>query len=264
VSPVWGGASVGARETPPAWPRLNDHARVAGALPPLFVGLPPRLPGGDGQGLAHGLLRDGLDDRDCDPRSREPRQRPTPPSRGGGLHARAVRPASCRPSRGRWPPGRGRSLHAAARPASTPCVRSRATGAVPRGRAWARASAARPASAWRHSGARVQRRAEPVPRVVRATHGARSSSVRVRRSGWAMAPACVCRPRPEQSHGINIAVGVHYGHLVLRLMGCLVLFYTSRVVCKGRLTMEEIIFSLKHYWRFVDSEVFELKTLSWG
>ena len=34
---------------------------------------------------------------------------------------------------------------------------------------------------------------------------------------------------------------------VLRLMGCFVLFYTSRVVCKGRLTMEEIIFSLKHY-----------------
>src|SRR5262247_2820933 len=46
----------------------------------------------------------------------------------------------------------------------------------------------------------------------------------------------------------------YYGHLVLRLMGCFVLMYTSRVVCKGRLTMEEIIFSLKHYWRFVDSE----------
>jgi hypothetical protein len=57
---------------------------------------------------------------------------------------------------------------------------------------------------------------------------------------------------------------VYYGHLVLRLMGCLVLFYTSRVICKGRLTMEEIIFSLKHYWRFVDSEAFELKALSWG
>jgi hypothetical protein len=55
----------------------------------------------------------------------------------------------------------------------------------------------------------------------------------------------------------------YYGHLVLRLMGCFVLMYTSRVVCKGRLTMEEIIFSLKHYWRFVDSEVFELKALSW-
>ena len=37
-----------------------------------------------------------------------------------------------------------------------------------------------------------------------------------------------------------------YGHLVLRLMGCFVLFYTSRVICKGQLTMEEIIFSLKH------------------
>jgi hypothetical protein len=37
----------------------------------------------------------------------------------------------------------------------------------------------------------------------------------------------------------------YYGHLVLRLMGSLVLFYTSKVICKGRLTMEEIIFSLK-------------------
>jgi hypothetical protein len=57
---------------------------------------------------------------------------------------------------------------------------------------------------------------------------------------------------------------VYYGHLILRLMGCLVLFYTSRVVCKGQLTMEEIIFSLKHYWRFVDSEALELQALSQG
>ena len=56
----------------------------------------------------------------------------------------------------------------------------------------------------------------------------------------------------------------YYGHLVLRLMGSFVLFYTSQVVCKGRLTMEEIIFSLKHYWRFVDSEALELKALSQG
>jgi hypothetical protein len=28
--------------------------------------------------------------------------------------------------------------------------------------------------------------------------------------------------------------------------------------------MEEIIFSLKHYWRFVDSEPLELKALSQG
>jgi hypothetical protein len=56
----------------------------------------------------------------------------------------------------------------------------------------------------------------------------------------------------------------YYGHLVLRLMGCLVLFYTSRVICKGQMTMEEIIFSLKHYWRFVDCEALELKALSQG
>jgi hypothetical protein len=56
----------------------------------------------------------------------------------------------------------------------------------------------------------------------------------------------------------------YYGHLVLRLMASFVLFYTSRVVCKGRLTMEEIIFSLKHYWRFVDLEALELQALSSG
>jgi hypothetical protein len=56
----------------------------------------------------------------------------------------------------------------------------------------------------------------------------------------------------------------YYGHLVLRLMGCLVLFYTSRVISKGQLTMEEIIFSLKHYWRFVDCEALELTALSQG
>ena len=54
----------------------------------------------------------------------------------------------------------------------------------------------------------------------------------------------------------------YYGHLVLRLMARFVLFYTSRVICKGRLTMEEIIFSLKHYWRFVDMEPLELQALS--
>jgi hypothetical protein len=49
----------------------------------------------------------------------------------------------------------------------------------------------------------------------------------------------------------------YYGHLVLRLMGSFILLYTARVICKGRLTMEEIIFALKHYWRFVDLEPLE-------
>jgi hypothetical protein len=56
----------------------------------------------------------------------------------------------------------------------------------------------------------------------------------------------------------------YYGHWVLRLRGCFVLFDTSRVICKGRVTMEEIICSLKHYWRFVDSAALELQGLSWG
>jgi hypothetical protein len=47
-------------------------------------------------------------------------------------------------------------------------------------------------------------------------------------------------------------------------MGGFILFYTSRVMCKGRVTMEEIVFSLKHYWRFVNSEALELQGLSWG
>jgi hypothetical protein len=46
-------------------------------------------------------------------------------------------------------------------------------------------------------------------------------------------------------------------------MGSFLLFYTSRVICKGGITMEEIVFSLKHYWRFVDSEALELQGLSW-
>ena len=54
------------------------------------------------------------------------------------------------------------------------------------------------------------------------------------------------------------------GHLVWRLMASFVLFYTSRVVCKGRLTMEDIIFRLKHYWRFVDLAALELQALSSG
>ena len=48
-----------------------------------------------------------------------------------------------------------------------------------------------------------------------------------------------------------------YGHLVLRLMGSFILFYTARVICKGRLTMAEIIFRRKHSWRFVDLEALE-------
>jgi hypothetical protein len=44
------------------------------------------------------------------------------------------------------------------------------------------------------------------------------------------------------------------GHLVLRLLAGLVLRYTARRLLKGRVTMEEIVFSLKHHWRFLTSK----------
>jgi hypothetical protein len=37
-----------------------------------------------------------------------------------------------------------------------------------------------------------------------------------------------------------------------------------RVPLKGRVTMEEIVFSMKHNWRFLDSGPIELRTLSWN
>ena len=54
----------------------------------------------------------------------------------------------------------------------------------------------------------------------------------------------------------------YYGHLVLRLMACFVLFYTSRVIYKGKVTMDEIVFNLKHHWSSVSCEALELYGLS--
>jgi hypothetical protein len=55
----------------------------------------------------------------------------------------------------------------------------------------------------------------------------------------------------------------YYGHVVLRLLAGLVLLYTARVIFKGRVTMEAMVFSLKHHWRFLHSEHLELQALSW-
>jgi len=54
----------------------------------------------------------------------------------------------------------------------------------------------------------------------------------------------------------------YYGHLVLRLMACFVLFYTSRVIFKGHVTMDEMVFNLKHHWSSVDCQELELYGLS--
>lgn len=55
----------------------------------------------------------------------------------------------------------------------------------------------------------------------------------------------------------------YYGHLVWRLLAGLVLLYTARILFKGQVTMEEILFCLKHHWRFLTSELLELQGLSW-
>jgi hypothetical protein len=55
----------------------------------------------------------------------------------------------------------------------------------------------------------------------------------------------------------------YYRHLVLRLLAGLVLLHTARLIFKGRMTMEEIVISLKHHWRFLNSEPVELHALSW-
>jgi hypothetical protein len=54
----------------------------------------------------------------------------------------------------------------------------------------------------------------------------------------------------------------YYGHLVLRLMACFVLFYTSRVIYKGKVTMDEIVFNLKHHWSSVHCEALEFYGVS--
>jgi hypothetical protein len=59
-----------------------------------------------------------------------------------------------------------------------------------------------------------------------------------------------------------LATGAYYGHLVLRLMACFVLFYTSRVLYKGKMMMDEIVFNLKHHWSSVNCEALELYGLS--
>jgi hypothetical protein len=54
----------------------------------------------------------------------------------------------------------------------------------------------------------------------------------------------------------------YYGHLVLRLIASYLLYYTSRVIFKGRVTMEEMVFHLKHHWSSVTCEPLELYGVS--
>jgi len=50
----------------------------------------------------------------------------------------------------------------------------------------------------------------------------------------------------------------YYGHLVLRLIACFALYYTSRVIFKGHVTIDEMVFNLKHHWSSVNCQQLEL------
>lgn len=62
-----------------------------------------------------------------------------------------------------------------------------------------------------------------------------------------------CKVRSEDAY---------YGPLVLRLMASFVLHYTSRVLFKGRVSMDEMLCNVKHHWTSVDCEALELYGLS--
>jgi Transposase DDE domain len=91
------------------------------------------------------------------------------------------------------------------------------------------------------------------PRLIRAWHR-RSWIEHTFRTLKHLLAAEACQVQTEDAY---------YGHLGLRLLAGLVLLYTARFPLKGRVTREEIIFSLKHHWRFLTSESLELHALSW-
>jgi len=62
-----------------------------------------------------------------------------------------------------------------------------------------------------------------------------------------------CQVRTEDAYS---------GLFVLRLIAGLSLFYTSRFIFKGQVTMEEMVFTLKHDWMTVDDEPFELYAMA--
>ena len=104
------------------------------------------------------------------------------------------------------PPGRGRAGEHRLEPLRNQAL----VGPLDHGRADVERRAMRssdpPTSAWRHTCARVRRRAATLPRVVKDRSGVRSSSDRATTYYLAMAPAWFCRRRQEKSYHIKIAV----------------------------------------------------------
>jgi len=62
-----------------------------------------------------------------------------------------------------------------------------------------------------------------------------------------------------QVHGEDVSDG----QLIVRLLAGLVLLSTTRMLYTDRVTMEEILCSLTHYWRFLNSQGLALQGRSW-
>jgi hypothetical protein len=94
---------------------------------------------------------------------------------------------------------------------------------------------------------------------VETARSAPQLSRRWRRRSWIALVFRTLRPLLATESCQVHSEDAYYGHLVWRLMASCILFYTLRVICKGCLTMEEIIFRLKHSWRFVDENAWNSK-----
>ena len=95
----------------------------------------------------------------------------------------------------------------------------------------------------------TSRRATPLIRRWRRRHGIEDAF----RTLTPLLAADACQVHREAAS---------YEPLVVRLSAGCVLLDTTRVVCKGRMTMEAIVLSLKHDGRVVNSEVLVLQGLS--
>ena len=85
------------------------------------------------------------------------------------------------------------------------------------------------------------------PRVIRAW-GRRSGLEQTCRTLKHLLAAEVCQVQTEEAYD---------GHLVWRLLAGLGLFYPARFCLQGRVTREALVFSLKHHWRFLNSDPLE-------
>jgi hypothetical protein len=94
--------------------------------------------------------------------------------------------------------------------------------------------------------------AMPATRVLRVW-SRRNRRAQVLRTLKHLLATDACQVRSEDAYD---------GHLVLRLIASSVLYYTSRVIFRRRVTMDEMICNLRHHWSSVDCQELDVFGLS--